>query len=191
MAEMVRRRLAGFSLAEMLIVVVVVGVLALAALPSGAPNDQQKLNVVADEVSGVLRLAVSEARRRQQSYILVDGKSQQGVLRLYVSDAQARMPPTALTSELPDPLTKRGALVDPASRTLSQGVVISPRFVAGGRAWGQLLIGPTPSQFTVFDGSGAGNSKGGLENGGGVLLTLGVHQVFVSFNHLTGFVPRS
>lgn len=191
MAECFRRRLAGFSLAEMLIVVVVVGVLAVAALPSGAPNDQQKLNVVAEEVSGVLRLAVSEARRRQQSYVLIDGKTQQGVLRLYVSDAQAQVPPTALTSELPDPLTKRGTVVDLARRSLSQGVVISPQFIAGGQPWGQLLIGPTPSQFTVFDGAGAGNSKGSLETGGGVLLTLGVHNVFVSFNHLTGFVTRS
>jgi prepilin-type N-terminal cleavage/methylation domain-containing protein len=190
MVAPVRRFLAGFSLAEMLVVVVVVAVLAVAALPSGAPNDLHQLDLVADDVTGLLRLAVSEARHRPQSYVLVDGKTQPGVLRLYISDSQAQLPPTALTSELVDPFTKRGALANPATRTLSQGVQITPQFVAAGQAWGQLLIGPTASTFTAFDGAGAGNSKGNLESGSAVVLTLGAHSTMISFNHLTGLVTR-
>lgn len=183
-------RLTGFSLAEMLVVVMVVAVLATVALPSGAPNSQQKLDLVAEEVTEALRLAVAEARRQQGAYILVDGKNQVGALRLYVSNSQAQLPPTALTSELADPVTKRSHVVDPSARTLSRGVVITPQFFVGSQAWGQLLIGPTPSQFTAFNGTGSANSKGSLGSGSGVLVAVGTQTTFVSFNHLTGYVTR-
>ncbi|HPV33202.1 MAG TPA: prepilin-type N-terminal cleavage/methylation domain-containing protein, partial [Methylotenera sp.] len=53
----------GFTLVEMLVVVIIIGIIATVTIPLLSSNDPQKLNVAAEETANVLRLAISEAKR--------------------------------------------------------------------------------------------------------------------------------
>jgi prepilin-type N-terminal cleavage/methylation domain-containing protein len=175
----------GFSLLEMLVVVVIlaiVGALAAPLLSSGAP---QKLSVATEETANLLRFAVSEARRTG-SYVLIDGKTVAGQLQLYHSTSSAQLPPAVGTSALIDPLTKRAAVLNINSGAFSQGVTLTPQFRAGGSAQPQMLIGPGVTQFQGFNGTGVNN--GALQANSSVLLAYGQQSATVSVNYITGLV---
>lgn len=177
----------GFTLAEMLVAVAIVVILATVSIPMLSSNEPAKLALVAEQVSEALRLAVSEARRTGK-YVLVDGKTEAGKLSLYISTSTAQKPPTAGTSAILDPLTKRAVNVNPDLNSLSSGVLLTPQFKGGGSPHLQLLIGPGATQFRAFDG--ASNDHGSLQSASGVLLTLGAQSLTVSINELTGLVTR-
>lgn len=170
----------GFTLVEMLIVIVILGIVAKVAIPLLSSNDPQKLSVAAEETANLLRFAISEAKRTG-GYVLVDGKSTAGQLKLYNSDSNANS-----SSVINDPLTKRAAILNVKDNAFSQGVTLTSQFRAGGQAWTQLLIGPGLTQMRGFDG--ASNDQGLLEANSGVRLTLGSQGVTVSINQTTGLV---
>ena len=67
-------RQAGFSLLELLAVVIILGIMAVALVPDSAPTNQQKLDIAVQEFAAAMRFARSEAIRlgeprgfRQQS----------------------------------------------------------------------------------------------------------------------------
>jgi len=170
----------GFSLLEMLVVVVILGVVATVALPLLGANDPQKLNVAAEETANTLRFAISEAKRTN-GYVLIDGKPTAGRLKLYYSTSSAN-----LTSAIADPLTKRSTDLNVANSAFSQGVTLTPQFKAGGSARTQLLIAPNVTQMWGFDGIGV--NQGTLQANSGILLTLGSQSILVSINETTGLV---
>jgi prepilin-type N-terminal cleavage/methylation domain-containing protein len=172
--------LRGFTLAEMLVVVAILGVVAIAALPSLSNNDQQKLSVAAEETANILRFALSEAKHKN-NFILVDGKTSSGIIKLYYSDSNAN-----LSTPIIDPLTKLATNLKVTNSGFSQGVILTPQFMADGDAWPQLLISPSVTQLEGFDG--VGNNEGALEAISGVLLTLGTQSVMVRINQTTGLV---
>lgn len=175
----------GFSLAEMLVTVAILGIIAKVVIPLLSSNDPQKLAVAAEETANTLRFALSEARRTG-GYVLVDGLSTAGQLTLYYSDANANVPPTAGTSAISDPLTKRAARLNVAGSPFSQGVSLTPQFWAGGFIRAQLLIGPGLTQFQGSDGNIS--TQGPLQANSGVLLSYGAQSVTVSINQITGLV---
>ena len=177
----------GFTLAEMLVALSIVAILAVVSIPMLSSNEPAKLAQVAEQVVSVLRLAVSEARRTGK-YVLVDGKTEAGNLSLYISTSTGQKPPTTGTSAILDPLTKRAVNVKPALSSMSSGVVLTPQFKGGGSPRLQLLIGPGANQFRAFDG--VGNDWGSLQSASGVLLTLGAQSLIVSINESTGLVTR-
>ena len=181
------RRDRGHTLAEILIVVALVAVVAAAALPNMHTAEPARLDLVAQEVVNTLRLATQEARLRN-AYVLVDGKTEPGVLRLYVSTATAQVPPTSGTSALNDPLIRRAAVVQPALSSLTRDVTLEARFVGGGQAWGQLLVAPGAGQFWAFDG--VATSRGALQANSKIVVSLGGKSVDVNFSELTGLVLR-
>ena len=56
-------RQAGFSLLELSIVVLILGIMALVVIPDSAPSSQQKLDLAANQIAQALRFAHSEALR--------------------------------------------------------------------------------------------------------------------------------
>lgn len=174
----------GFTLAEMLIVVFMVGLLAVAAVPSLNTLAAPQADLLAGEVASVLRLAMSEARRTGQ-YVLVDGRSAPGSLRLYISNAYADIPPASGTAAVLDPLTRQAVNLTPSSNALFGNSTLEARFMASG-AWGQLLIYPGATQLRAFDG--AGSDRGALEAGSGIRLTGAAGVKLVAIQEVTGLV---
>lgn len=170
----------GFTLAEVLITIAILGIIAVAVLPLLSSNDPQKLNVAAQETANTLRFALSEARRTG-GYVLVDGKTSSGHLVLFQSNSTG-------IPNLPiiDPLTKRAMDVDVNASAFSRGVTLTPQFRAGGQAWPQLLIGPGLSQMQGFNG--VLMNQGALQANSGVLLSYGAQSVTVSLHEVTGLV---
>ena len=174
----------GFTLAEMLITISILGIVAIVAIPLLSPNEPQRLAVAAEESANLLRFALSEAAR-SGGYVLVDGKTTAGHLKLYYSNANADLPPAAGTSAVNDPLTKLATDLNVTGGAFSSGVTLTPQFKAGGNTYQQLLIGPGTSQLQVFDGS---LNKGALQAASGILLNYGTQSVTVSINEVTGRV---
>ncbi|MCK6390196.1 MAG: prepilin-type N-terminal cleavage/methylation domain-containing protein [Azonexus sp.] len=171
----------GFTLAEMLVVVLIVAVIASIALPTMQPVLTQQGALVASEAANVLRFAVGESRRTGR-FILVDGRTQPGHLRLYYSNASADVPPTAGTAEVIDPLTKRALDFEPTLGGLANGTTLTVQFRAASAPRTQLLIYPNAAALHAFDG--AGSDLGALESGSGLVLTgpagtqaVGIHEI--------------
>lgn len=170
----------GFTLAEVLITIAILGIIAVAVLPLLSSNDPQKLNVAVQETANTLRFALSEARRTG-GYVLVDGKTTAGLITLYYANASA-----SPGSVINDPLTKRAAILNVNANPFSQGVTLTPQFRAGGQARPQLLIGPGLSQMQGFDGPS--NGQGALQANSGVVLSYGAQSITVSLHEVTGRV---
>jgi prepilin-type N-terminal cleavage/methylation domain-containing protein len=181
----------GFTLAELLVVVAIIGIVAAVAVPLLSFQDSKKLDVAAEEVGNALRFAVNEARRTG-SYILVDARTVPGRLKVVTSDATG-----ADLGPVNDPLTKRALDIDIAGGAFSGTVSMTPTFMQGGTAYAQLLIGPqccTAGQLQVFDGPSV--NMGALQSRSGIVLSLGPPSVTgcflsswcVTIDEITGFV---
>ncbi len=178
----------GFTLLETLVAVVLIGTVALAAVPLLSSQNPTKLDVAAAEVGNSLRFAIGEAERIG-GYIWLDG-SVSGHLK--VSQVVSSTSLVAVT----DPLTKRALDVDTSGPAFSGQISIAPKFFYGGTAYTQLLItgagvvGPgTGTQLYVYDSSTSPSTpKGPLQANSGVVLTLGPQTATVALNETTGLV---
>src|SRR6266567_5104925 len=171
----------GFTLLEALVVVVLIGTVALAAVPLLSSQNPTKLNVAAAEVGNALRFAISEVERIGGGCVWVEG-SVPGHLWVFSSA-------TCSTSSsgwvvVSDPLTKRALDVDASGPAFSGQVSMVPKFFMGGTAYKRMMIGPGTTQLQAYDGT----NLGPLQPGSGVVLTLGPQSVTVALNEITGLV---
>ena len=167
----------GFTVAEILVVVLIVGILAAAVVPTlGAGG--KKLQVAAQEVGNTLRFALNESRRTG-GFVLVDAGTSAGRVLVVNSDAAA-----VRGTNVIDPVTKRAMDIDVTGSAFSTGVTTSPRFIGPSGAYSQLLIGPGPA----FWAAQASAVMGTLQPGSGIDLAIGTETVTVSFDSVTGRV---
>lgn len=172
------KKVRAFTLAEILTVVAVIGVLVVVVIPALSAVELKKLDVAAEEVANALRFAIKEADRTG-GYILVDGQTVPGHLRVVNADASG-----VELGAVNDPLTKTALNIDVAGSAFSQGIGLAVRFFQGGTAYAQLLVGPG-AQMKVFDGA---TIRGPLEAGSGVVVSLNSTSVTVALNEVTGRV---
>ena len=172
----------GFTLAELLIAVAFLAILAATLIPNMNSGDADRLDVAAAEVRNALRFARSEAMRRGQT-VLVDAESSPGHIK--VSDTSCTSIGTPVVVK--DPRTKLSFDVDVSGGPFSGGVGVTPRFMAGGTAYGGVIFGTTGAAVDACQVTGM-NSKGTPEAGSGVVLSLGTRQVALALDAATGRV---
>ncbi len=130
----------GLTLAELLITVAVLSILAAVALPTLSYDESRRLAVAAERTVQALRYARSEAMRSGQP-VLVDAETSAGRLLLLRRDCTTTGP----VSPVDDPLTKRAYAADIGDGAHTSGVGLTARIMVGANAYAGL----------VFDASGA------------------------------------
>jgi prepilin-type N-terminal cleavage/methylation domain-containing protein len=176
----------GFTLLETLVVVVLIGTVALAAVPLLSSQDPTKLDVAAAEVGNALRFAIREAERIG-GCAWVEGIVP-GHLKVYSSATCATNP--AGWGVVSDPLTKRDLDVDTSGPAFSGQVSMAVKFFVAGNTntYTRLFIG-RGTQLYVYDNATPNpNLVGSLGPGSGIVLTLGPQSVTVALNEITGLV---
>lgn len=172
----------GFTLAEMLLVVALLALLAGLMVPGLGSGDDRALEVAAADVREALRFARAEAMRRQQG-VLFDAESSPG--RLKVIDTECTS--FGLPKVVDDPRTKRTFDVNVSGGPFSSGVTVTPRFMAGGSAWGGVIFGGAGTATAACQVAGM-NNKGAPEAGSGVVLSRGGRQLTIALDTATGRV---
>ena len=175
----------GFTLLETLVAVVLIGIVALAAVPLLSSQNPTKLDVAAAEVGNALRFSISEAERIG-GCTWVEG-SVPGHLQVYSSAACNKNAWGAVS----DPLTKRALDVDTSGPAFSGQVSMAAKFfvTGNGTAYTRLLIYSPGTQLQVYDNvTPTPNFVGLLGPGSGVVLTLGPQSVAVAINEITWLV---
>ena len=168
----------GVTLTELLVVVLLLGILVVAAVPMTSAGSQVKLDSAAAEVGNALRFALAESRRTGR-WVLVDAGTQPGHLLVLNSDSTG-----ARGADVVDPITKRTMDINVTGSPFSADVKLTAKFVTASGTYTQLLIGPGP----VFSGSTSSAVMGALQPASGIDLTLGSRTVTVGFDSVTGRV---
>lgn len=170
----------GFSLAELLITVAVLSIVAAVVLPNLGSADADGLNAASERTAGALRFARSEAQRTGQS-VLVDLNSAPGRLRLLRQDCSLLVAPTPLV----DPLSRDA--FDLAIGGGATGLEVAPDFRFVGQSLGRFLFEPGGSAVASC-GSAADVLGRLLGAGSGVALSLAGRRLTVAIDPLSGRV---
>lgn len=116
-------RQAGFSLLELTIVVLILGIMAAAVVPSFfSATDQYKLDLVAEEIAQALRFAQNESRRTGEHYGATISQSTQ-TITVKKWDITSNPASTELVPY--HPVRKQSFVFDANSFSLASGVFIS------------------------------------------------------------------
>jgi type II secretion system protein H len=97
-------RQAGFSLLELAIVVLILGIMALVVIPDSTPSDLQKLDLAAQEFAAAMRFARSEAIRLGQPRGFRQQSSQKRI-RVFRPDTSTS--PWTLNYDVYHPVSKK------------------------------------------------------------------------------------
>ena len=112
---------AGFSLLELSIVVLILGIMALVVIPDSAPSNQQKLGLAANQIAQALRFAHSEALRTGEHHGVTISQSTQTItVRKY--DITTNPVSTELIPY--HPVNKQSFVFDADTMSLAPGVSI-------------------------------------------------------------------
>lgn len=171
------KRARGFTLAEMLVVLAILGIVAVAAVPMLVVSET-RLDAAGHEVGNALRFAVNEVRRTG-SYVLVDAETRPGRLLVIKSDAAA-----ARGADIVDPITKRAMDIAVTESSFSTGVQMSANFKASSGTYSQLLIGPGPAFWAVQSSV----VRGTLQPASGIVLTAASRTLTIGFDSVSGRV---
>ena len=170
----------GVTLAELLITFAVLAIVAAVMIPSVSFNDANRLTVAGEAVGNALRFARSEAIRSGAN-ILVDAETVPGHLRLATGGcATATGAPAVL-----DPQTRRAYDAAIRDGTFSSGVVLTPRFLAGGTPWAGLVFDSTGAAVQACSVASQ-TARGSPQQGSGVDLTFAGQKLTIAIDPPTG-----
>lgn len=170
----------GLSLAELMMVVAVLGIVALAVIPGLSSSDPQRLDEAAGEVAQALRFARLQAQLMQQDYGVALSSAPAG-LAVFRVDTSGALP--ALVYDVIHPVDRHPYDITLDAAPYAPGTTLSAdfRYSAGGAA----------SAMVAFDASGAPvepTTGAALFQTGTVTVTLGALARTVSVAPVTGRV---
>lgn len=113
---------AAFSLLELSIVVLIIGIMAIVVIPDSSPTSQQKLDLVASQIAQALRFAHSEALRTGQHYGVTISQVTQ---RITVKKWDMTTDPVSTELVPYHPVGKQSFEFDADGLTLAPGISIS------------------------------------------------------------------
>lgn len=113
---------AAFSLLELSIVVLIMGIMAIVMIPNSSPTSQQKLDLVASQIAQSLRFAHSEALRTGEHYGVTISQVTQTI-----TVKKWDMTTDPISTELVPyhPVSKQSFVFDADGLTLAPGISIS------------------------------------------------------------------
>jgi len=113
---------AGFSLLEISIVVLILGIMAIVVIPDSSPTSQQKLDLAANQIAQALRFAHSEAVRTGEHHGVTISQVTQTIT---VKKWDMTTDPVS-TELIPyHPVNKQGFVFDADTMSLAPGVSIT------------------------------------------------------------------
>ena len=171
----------GFTLFELLLALAILGIMALAVIPSMQPYNEQRLDVAAREVAAAVRFARDETIRTGKSYgVNISAVNQRlRVYRLVIS------PSPTPTYDVHNPFDKKLYDLQFTSDPALSGVQVSAVSL-----YYQGLAGPV--DFVNFDAWGTPkyNDSGTIRllNNGEIKLSSGDAERFIRVDPMTGRV---
>ena len=117
-----RKSQAAFSLLEISIVVLIMGIMALVVIPSSSPTNQQKLDLVANQIAQALRFAHSEALRTGEHHGVTISQVTQSIT---VKKWDMTTDPVSTELVPYHPVSKQSFVFDADGLTLAAGTSIS------------------------------------------------------------------
>jgi prepilin-type N-terminal cleavage/methylation domain-containing protein len=176
---MVAWRRHGFSLAELLIVCAVLGVVAVVALPAAQPVAEFRLDAAAGEVVQALRFARQEAMRTG-AYRALRCDTPNNQVQVYIPDAVG-----GVAATVPHPLSKMDYTINLGQAPAGGNIKLASCSFA--------YTGDGSTLFVAFDGNGnpvGGNTKVVALTSGSVVVGAGAATRTVTVD-LAGRVTTS
>lgn len=138
-------RQAGFSLLELSIVVLILGIMAVVVIPDSAPSNQQKLDLAANQIAQALRFAQGEAQRTGEHHGVTISQVTQTITVI-----KWDMTTDPVSTELVPyhPVNKQSFVFDADRMSLAPGVSI----INSSDIFNYITIGRRPS--LIFDPKG-------------------------------------
>lgn len=174
-------RTQGFTLAELLVVVLLMAALAATAIPQLSAQEPDRLDAATAEVRSALRFARSEALHRG-STVLVDMETQANTLKLMWGTCKKS------TLALTDPRSGQAYVVDLSQRTQTRNVSLSAQILVGNERTHQALVFDASGTISEACDVAAKEGKGSPQRGSQIVLSLGEHQQILTLWPNTGRV---
>lgn len=174
-------RTQGFTLAELLVVILLMAALAATAIPQLSSQEPDRLDAATAEVRAALRFARQEALQQGTS-VLVDMETQANTVKLM--QGSCKSPGTPLL----DPRSGRSFVVDltlgPQTRQVGLNAQV---MVNSGRSYQGLVFDASGALSEACDVAGR-KDKGTPARGSQVVLTMGEQQQSLTLWPATGRV---
>ena len=159
-----RRIVRGYTLTELLVVVIIIGLVATVAMPSGSSGDAVKLDLAAAEVANALRFARSEALRTGEGHGLTVSQDTQKVT---IKKYDLTTAPISALYTLTHPISKHPYDFNVNTAPGTNGVIISNSqdvfnytglgrrrsLIFDGNGTPKWIVGSGPTTYLLSDGS--------------------------------------